>query len=158
MKRKWALVGVSLLLAAAAANAGKGGWITGDTDERFETVARHLRGLDMAMVEIGYRYQELYWGTVQKNWPYAEYQVAKIRQTLDNALQRRPKRAESAQNLFLPELERFTRRVAEQDDRAVAAGFRDLTASCNACHKAEGVGSFVVVPPELHRPAPFGMP
>ena len=36
---------------------GADGWLKGDESEKFETVARQLRGFDMAMVETGYRYQ-----------------------------------------------------------------------------------------------------
>ena len=52
-------------------------WLQGTTDERFEIVTRHLRGLDMAMIEIGYRYQELYRAGQSENWDYATYQVDK---------------------------------------------------------------------------------
>lgn len=34
-------------------------WLNGTTDERFGRVERHLRGMDQAMAEIGYRYGEL---------------------------------------------------------------------------------------------------
>ena len=37
-------------------------WLAeGSTEQRFLKVARHFRGLDQAMIEIGYRYEELYW-------------------------------------------------------------------------------------------------
>jgi hypothetical protein len=35
-------------------------WLRGSVDERFAQVAKHLRGFDMAMVETGHRYGELY--------------------------------------------------------------------------------------------------
>ena len=34
-------------------------WLTGSPDEKFAQIERHLRGLDMSMTEIGYRYDEL---------------------------------------------------------------------------------------------------
>ena len=147
----WVAVSLALLLVATSAGAGKNDWIVPDSDSdpdpRFQTVARHLRGLDMAMVEIGYRYQEVYRGSQQQNWPYVVYQVTKIGLALNNALERRPKRSASAHALFFPELERFAGLVDAQDEAAAGAGFDALTASCNACHQAEGVASFVVTPP-----------
>ena len=77
-------------------SAEKATWIRGDSQERWTTVERHLRGLDIAMVEIGYRYQELYWAGVDSNWEYATYQAKKIGLALENALERRPKRRASA--------------------------------------------------------------
>jgi hypothetical protein len=35
---------------------GEGGWLQGNTNEKFEVVARQLRGFDLAMVETGYRF------------------------------------------------------------------------------------------------------
>ena len=67
--------------------AEKNTWIRGDSHERWMTIGRHLRGLDVAMVEIGYRYQELYWAGVDSNWEYADYQVKKIDLALENALE-----------------------------------------------------------------------
>jgi hypothetical protein len=85
----------------AATASGEGGWLAGTTDEKFDTVAKQLRGFDMAMVETGYRYNELYWAAQDSNWGYAEYQVLKIRTAVENGLERRPNRAKSAET-FLP--------------------------------------------------------
>ena len=43
----------------AASASGEGGWLAGTVDAKFDTVAKQLRGFDMAMVETGYRYNEL---------------------------------------------------------------------------------------------------
>ena len=123
-------------------------WLQGTTDERFEIVTRHLRGLDMAMVEIGYRYQELYRAGQSENWDYATYQVNKIRQSLQNALQRRPRREASAQEYFMPSLAAMTDAVAAHDRSRFDEQFVAFTESCNQCHVAEAVPSFVVIPPE----------
>ena len=132
-------------------------WLRGTTDERFETVTRHLRGLDMAMVEIGYRYQELYWAGVESNWEYADYQLTKLRLSLANALERRPKRRASAEKLFLPLLDDMKRAVVGKERARFEENFARLTAACNSCHSAESVASFRVdVPTE--RPSPIRAP
>ncbi len=129
-------------------------WLQGTADERFNTVTKHLRGLDMAMVEIGYRYQELYRAGSAGNWPYATYQANKIRQSLANALERRPKRAASTDEYFFPVLDVMNDVLSRQDSEQFTSSFTALTNSCNACHVAEGVPSFVVVPPE-YRTSPI---
>jgi len=123
-------------------------WLQGSVDERFEIVANQLRGLDMAMVEIGYRYQELYWAAQSKNWDYAKYQTDKIRQSLDNALLRRPRREPSAKAIFYPVLDKMTAAVTAKDAGQFMTEFDELTGACNTCHVKESVPSFVVVPPE----------
>src|SRR3989338_3032980 len=73
-------------------------WLSnGSYDERFEKVSKHLRGFDMAMAETGYRYVELFWAGRDQNFDYAKYQIEKIEVAIKNGLERRPKRAASAQ-------------------------------------------------------------
>ena len=132
---------------APAPTSTSNSWLQGTTDERFETVTRHLRGLDMAMVEIGYRYQELYRAGQSENWDYATYQANKIRQSLQNALQRRPRREASALEYFMPALAAMTDAVGAHDRSRFDAQFVTLTESCNRCHVAEAAPSFVVIPP-----------
>jgi hypothetical protein len=83
--------------AQEMAPSGEGGWLRGGPGERFDTVARHLRGFDVAMVETGHRYVELYRAGQDENWGYAGYQVKKIRTAVENGLERRPTRAASAE-------------------------------------------------------------
>jgi hypothetical protein len=94
--------------AGAARPSEDEAWLlTGTSDERFARIARQLRGFDVAMVETGYRYVELYWAGQNRNWDYAKYQVEKIRTAVKNGVERRPKRGPSAQVLegALPGLE-----------------------------------------------------
>jgi cytochrome c556 len=124
------------------------GWLQGTTDERFAQVARQLRGFDMAMVETGYRYGELYWAGKDRNWEYAAYQAEKIATTIENGLERRPKRAESARMLDGPLAE--VRKAAQaRDTEAFHAAFDALTATCNACHAAERMPFVVVREPAI---------
>jgi hypothetical protein len=133
------------------------GWIQGDSGQRWQTVERHLRGLDVAMVEMGYRYEELYWAGVDLNWEYADYQLAKVNLSLENALERRPQRRASAEELFRPLLDEMKRAVAARERAVFEKAFGELTAGCNACHVAEGVASFHVEPPSI-RQSPIRAP
>ena len=137
--------------------AGKSGWIRGDSHERWTTVGRHLRGLDVAMVEIGYRYQELYWAGVDSNWEYANYQVRKIDLALEDALERRPKRRASAETMFVSALEEVKQAIMLKERAAFEQAFEGMSAACNSCHAAEGVASFHVEPP-TDRKSPIRAP
>ncbi len=131
-------------------------WLRGSTDERFDLVAKHLRGFDMAMVETGYRYTELYWAGREENWGYAAYQLGKIRTAIANGIERRPRRAASARMIDAP-LAAVETAIQRRDRAQFLAGFETLTAACNACHRAEGVGFVTARPPE-QRPAAPGVP
>lgn len=129
------------------APAGADGWLTGNTATKLDTVAGQLRGLDVAMVETGHRYTELYFAGADRNWDYAKYQADKLKTALETALVRRPKRAASAQPYLNEALPAVQTAIAAQDSAAFNRAFTQLTAACNACHQAEKVASFSVHPP-----------
>lgn len=114
-------------------------WVLSASGEgQARQLAKHLRGLDVAMVEVGYRYAELAFAARDGNWPHAEYQVGKIELAMANALQRRPWRAPSAR-MMDPVLRQVRAAIQAGDPQAFASQFEGLTASCNACHQAEKV-------------------
>jgi hypothetical protein len=105
------------------------------------------------MIEIGYRYQELWWAGADENWAYATYQADKIELSLKNALERRPKRRASAEEIFLPALAEMRRAVERRERAGFESAFGGLTAACNSCHAAEAVADFhVEIPGERLSP------
>lgn len=132
----------------------QGEWITGSEAEQIKTIEKHFRGLDNTMVETGYRYQELYWAGQDENWEYAEYQLLKIKLAMETGLQRRPKRAQSAQEFLdyvLPEMQKS---VEQKDTVVFNKSFQMLTTKCNSCHELEKVPFFTVEFP-LYRQSPI---
>lgn len=133
--------------------SGTDGWLKGDENQKLETIAKQLRGFDMAMVETGYRYQELYWAGKDENWEYASYQAEKIKVAIENGLERRPKRAESAQNFLNVALPEIDRAIASKDTAQFTQAFAALTANCLACHALEKV-AYVTVKTPVERQSP----
>jgi hypothetical protein len=99
---KWSMYIITLLLFWSCGNNqeqnAQGKWINGTEQEKLETIENQFRGFDMAIIETGYRYQELYWAGQDENWDYADYQIEKIRKAIENGLERRPKRAKSSEH------------------------------------------------------------
>lgn len=146
---------LAVALFAAACNRqppAQDTWLRGDAEARFGTVAKQLRGFDVAMVEVGYRYAELYWAGRDRNWRYAEYQIDKIRTAVQLAVERRPKRGASAAMLesALAPLEAAAKK---QGAAEFSRRFDQLTATCNACHQAEAVAFMRVETPRDRRSA-----
>lgn len=135
--------------------AGKDGWLQGSTHKQIDTIARHLRGNDLAMWEVGYRYGELFWSGSAGNWALAAYQIKKIRLTMELAIQRRPARAPSYANFFEDGLTELNTAIHAKDLDAFDRSFRQLTSACNACHAAEKLEFFRVQKP-TSRSAPLG--
>jgi len=123
-------------------------WLAGDPGEQRVQLERQLRGLDVAMLETGHRYVDLYWAGRDANWEAAAYQVDKIQLAIENGLERRPARATSARPFLAGPLAATRDAVAARDPELFAERFEALTAGCNSCHAAEKVPFFEVRPPE----------
>jgi hypothetical protein len=134
--------------------SGEGGWLAGTVDERFDTVAKHLRGFDMAMVETGYRYTELHWAAKDSNWGYADYQIKKIRTAVENGLERRPKRAKSAETFLTIVVPAVEEAIAKRDATLLQERLGTLRSTCNTCHEAEKVEFVHVGEPQTRTMTP----
>jgi len=123
-------------------------WIRGGPDERFVQVEKHLRGLDVAMAEIGYRYTELFFAVQDRNWDYADYQLGKIALTTDLAVERRPKRAKSAGVFLEDDLPAVQAGVKSRDPAVAADAMARLRSACMKCHVSEDVPYFTLREPD----------
>jgi hypothetical protein len=114
-------------------------WLTGTTEQRFGRIEQHLRGLDQAMAEIGYRYGELHFAARERNWEYAKYQTEKIDLAMRLALERRPKRAPSSQAFLKEDLPAVLQAIQSQDPPQMKRAMERLHNSCVECHRSENV-------------------
>lgn len=123
-------------------------WLTGTPEQKFGRIEAQLRGLDVTMVEIGYRFTELYFGGKDRNWDYAKYQTEKIETALRLALERRPKRAKSAQPFLNETLPAVQKAIASRSPAGFNAAMDRLRTGCMKCHADEQVPFFTVEFPE----------
>lgn len=151
--------GMLLLFTIAAcqngnsdAPAGPGGWLKGDAQQKFDTLATHLRGFDVVMLEVGHRHRELHHAGTEGNWPLASYQVGKIRTAMELGLVRRPKRAGSARYFLDTDLPAMEAAVATSDSTTFSQAYSLFTAACNACHAKEQVPHFKATIPKATGP------
>jgi len=117
------------------------GWLAPLAPEaQRQAIERQLRGFDVTMAEVGYRYTEMYFGVVEDNWDYALYTAEKIGVAIQNGLERRPKRRANAEALFLKSVYPAVLEALKQKDAALfKERFDAMRAACNACHVAEEV-------------------
>lgn len=123
-------------------------WIRGAADERFAQVESHLRGLDVAMAEIGYRYTELFFAVEDRNWDYADYQMGKIELVLKLAMERRPKRAASATAFLTDDWPAVQGGVRSREPDTAKEALDRLRTACMKCHVSEQVPYFILRTPE----------
>lgn len=139
-----------LILFSCSTNQTESGdsWLKGSPDEKFEEIAHQLGGFSRTMVEVGYRYSELYWAGMDENWKYADHQIEHIIEAMEDGLKRRPVRAESSQDFMevaIPEMEKI---IEMEDKELFLKGFQAFTSACNACHAKEGESFIMVAIPE----------
>ena len=143
-----------LCIGCSKPKEAQGEWLKGTEEEKLHAIERQFRGFDNAMVETGYRYQELYWAGKDENWGYAGYQAEKITLAITNGLQRRPKRAGSARHFLDFVLPGLQKTIRLKDTMAFNKSFQSLTVSCNNCHAMEKV-SYLTVKTPLGRQSPI---
>ncbi|MEW6211683.1 MAG: hypothetical protein AB1631_25210 [Acidobacteriota bacterium] len=137
---------------AAAPTPGQtgDGWLKGTAEDKFSQVEKQLRGLDKTMVEVGYRFTELYFAGREHNWDYARYQAEKMDLAIRLGLERRPKRAQSAQFFLTDEMPAVLKAIESKDDEIFLQSMHRLRSSCMKCHNLEKVPFFTVEFPEHH--------
>lgn len=144
-----------LLLFSIACNQqepnAQGEWLKGTEQEKINAIEKQFRGFDNAMVETGYRYQELYWAGQDQNWEYANYQLGKIKLAIENGLTRRPKRAESSEFFLSDIIPEMQKAIVSKDTLVFNQDFNKLTTNCNNCHAKEKVSYFTVKTPTVRQ-------
>ncbi len=146
MKRSFKLLSIICVMTlsfscrpAGDEPVGTDGWLTGDVQQKFETVASHLGGFGRAMWEVDYRYQELYWAGQDENWQYAAHQTEELEEALEDGLERRPARTESAQHFLTVALPGLEEAIEKRDPELFESRFNVFMNTCNSCHALEGM-------------------
>lgn len=124
-------------------------WLGKSPQEMINTAEEQFQGFSRSMVEIGYRYQELYWSGADQNWEYAEYQREHIEEALVQGLVRRPERAQSSGQFLTFVLPHMEEVIEREDADAFSEAFNLMTVQCNTCHQMERVEFMRVKAPEV---------
>ncbi|EDM29625.1 hypothetical protein LNTAR_17783 [Lentisphaera araneosa HTCC2155] len=122
-------------------------WLSGNEHHRIDTVARHLRGNDVVMWEVDFRYKKLYEALEAKNDAYALYQLKKIKLAMSNGSERRPKRKKSYEWFFTNAIPPMEKAINEKGDTMTE--FKNFTNKCMTCHSMEGVPFMPIEQPWL---------
>lgn len=134
-------------------SVGSDGWLKGTTEEKLDEVAHQLGGFSRTMVEVGYRYSELYWAGQDENWKYADHQIEHLVEAIEDGLKRRPIREPSSREFMEESIPAIWELVEEGNKEAFLEGFKTFTAACNHCHSKEGE-TFIVIQEPLNRTSP----
>jgi hypothetical protein len=123
-------------------------------EERFHKVEVQLRGLDVAMMEVGNRFTELTFAGRDRNRPHAKYKAERIGLVIRPGIEGRSKRAASAKPFLDEEIPAMLSAIERQIDEAFQAGIERFRTSRMRRHVAEKLPDFTLELPE-HRGSPI---
>ena len=129
----------------------KSNWLleTKTDKEKFKAIQKQLRGFDLAMVEVGYRFNSFYFAINDKNYDLAQYQWDKIKKAIENGTQRRPKRKKNSEAIFLDsEHKAMSEALDSKNAKDIQKEYEKTKQLCNACHVAENVPFIHVIDPK----------
>ena len=144
------VVAISVLVSSCTGQtvqttpSGKNGWLSGSTPEKFDTIAKHLRGNDIVMIEVDWRMNELAKAGLHENWPNAKYQIKKMLLSMQLGKERRPKREASYNWFFSAAFPPIEEAIDNQDYQQFVERFPTFVQQCNSCHAREQVPHFIV--------------
>ncbi len=129
----------------------KSNWLldTKSDEQKFKKIQKQFRGFDLAMVEVGYRFNSLYFAINDKNYDLAHYQLDKIKKAMQNGIIRREKRAKNAKDMFLDtQYKLMSKALSTKDAKNIQQEYTNTKNTCNACHIAENVPFIHVTDPK----------
>ncbi len=138
-------------LIAQNSYSTKSEWLldTKSDTQKFKKIQKQFRGFDLAMVEVGYRFNSFYFALKDKNYDLANYQWDKIKKSIENGIQRRPKRTQNTKAIFLDTYyDQMKEVLATKDEKKIWTKYENTKRVCNACHSAEKVPFIKVIDPQ----------
>ena len=129
----------------------KSNWLldTKTNEQKFKKIQKQFRGFDLTMVEVGYRFNTFYFAINDKNYDLAHYQLRKIKKAIQNGIERRPKREENSNVMFLDtQYKAMKQALLTKNTQHIQEEYTNTKNLCNACHVAEKVPFIRVVDPK----------
>ena len=123
-------------------------WAGENLEEVIASIENQIGGFDQTMIEVHYRYKELYWAGQDENWEYADYQLDEMMGSMEKGFIRRPDREASASQFMNQVSSRLQEAIENGDKDAFMEQFNRFASSCNTCHEMEEVAFIPVIIPE----------
>jgi hypothetical protein len=117
-----------------------------DTAAKVEQVIKTLPSTAHVMIEVGERYQNLYWAGKLSQWEFAEYQMEEIAKLVELLQISSPKRAATSQVFLDHAMVEFEDAFKKRDWDTFLHAFRTMRAQCIVCHNDNDHG--FIIPPE----------
>ncbi|WP_077280020.1 hypothetical protein [Thioalkalivibrio denitrificans] len=148
--KEWIVLILAGMLASSAALADD--WRRDGSDaEKLEQLIRAMPNTAAIMLQVGERYNNLYWAARQGQWEYAGYQMAEMQGALRRNAVTRPGRAADIQKFLDEGFEGMEEAIEAQDDQRFFRSFEQMRGQCMVCHADSGY-AFIKLPAQPPRP------
>ena len=115
-----------------------------DAQERF------VPRLNDMMVATQLRHFKLWYAGIVQNWPLANYELTQIRDAItDTERLFANKGGAKMSTTMMPPTDDVADAIKAKDGKKFATAFTKLTAACNTCHEATGLGFITIRDPRL---------
>ena len=129
--------------------AGSAFPVLADDQKPANSQERYVPRLNDMMVATQLRHFKLWFAGIVQNWPLANYELAQIRDVIDDAKRLHPNNADSNMTMMTPATDDVENAIKTKDSVKFASGFAKLTTACNSCHEAAGFGFIKIREPKL---------
>ena len=114
-------------------------------EKKVEKLVGLMPGAANLMIEMGFRYQNLYWAAKQGKWAFAEYQVEEMESLVKTLMITRPKRAKTADVFLKTGFKHVEPALKARDLARFEAGFEKMRQACMTCHQ-QNEHAFITLP------------
>jgi hypothetical protein len=107
----------------------------------------YLLRLSDIMVATQLRHFKLWYAGQVKNWELANYELAQIRASFEDATRLSPNVPVAPLTTIIQPADEVRSAIEAKDSAKFAKAFDKLTLACNSCHQAAGVGFIAIREP-----------
>ncbi len=145
MRRAAAVFGLCTLPFVATALAEEDWRKSAPVEKKLAKLVEVMPGAANLMIEMGFRYQNLYWAAKQGKWAFAEYQAEEMESLVKTLMITRPKRAKTADVFLKTGFKDVEAALKARDPVRFEASFEKMRQACMTCHQ-QNEHAFVTLP------------
>lgn len=140
-----AVLGACAMVIATTAWADDDWRKTAPVDKKVTNLVEVMPGAATLMIEMGFRYQNLYWAAKQTKWEFAQYQAEEMEGLVKTLMITRPKRAKTADVFLRTGFKDVQAAIKARDLTRFETGFEKMRQACMTCHQ-QNEHAFVTLP------------
>jgi cytochrome c553 len=110
---------------------------------------RYVPRLNTLMMVSQLGHFKLWYAGAVQNWPLANYELGQIRANMLDAKNLYPNDSKSNMSMLKAPADDLDDAIKAKDSAKFVKAFAKLTATCNSCHEATGVGFIKIRDPRL---------